>query len=277
MSGPFLPLYGSGAICVLFASLPFQEHWSLVYLVGAISATLLEYVTGVCMEALFKVRYWDYSYKKFNFQGHICLTSTLAWGAITVALIYGFHRPVEYLVLLLPDTVASVIALLFSIYFSIDFARSFHVAIDLRNMLKKAAIVKQEIAELQHRLESIEHAARNNIGELQERANQKREQRELRNSEHLKNVQEQFESLKKKLPSDMLEKYREELTDIHVHQAVLKEKISNYFGRDKAKLLRRNPYAISKKYQEQLEEFKEAREMKKGKQKKRNFTEEKES
>ena len=39
-----------------------------------------QYITGVVMEALFKVRYWDYSNQKFNFQGHVCLSSSLAWG-----------------------------------------------------------------------------------------------------------------------------------------------------------------------------------------------------
>ena len=76
--GPFLPLYGSGAIMMLVVSMPFQDNLVLVYIAGCIGATVLEYVTGVTMEALFKVRYWDYSKNKFNFQGHICLGSSLA-------------------------------------------------------------------------------------------------------------------------------------------------------------------------------------------------------
>ena len=79
MRGPFLPLYGSGAIMMLVVSMPFQDNLVLVYIAGCIGATVLEYVTGVIMEALFKVRYWDYSKNKFNFQGHICLGSSLAW------------------------------------------------------------------------------------------------------------------------------------------------------------------------------------------------------
>lgn len=75
MRGPFLPLYGSGGIMMLVVSMPFQEHLILVYIAGCIGATILEYVTGVTMEALFKVRYWDYSDKKFNFQGH-CFAPT---------------------------------------------------------------------------------------------------------------------------------------------------------------------------------------------------------
>ncbi len=86
MRGPFLPLYGSGAVMMLLVSMPFREHLVLVYIAGCVGATLLEYVTGVTMEALFKVRYWDYSDKKYNFQGHICLGTSLAWGLLTILM-----------------------------------------------------------------------------------------------------------------------------------------------------------------------------------------------
>ena len=78
MRGPFLPLYGSGAIMMLVVSMPFQDNILMVYAAGCVGATVLEYVTGVIMEALFKVRYWDYTKNKFNFQGHICLGTSLS-------------------------------------------------------------------------------------------------------------------------------------------------------------------------------------------------------
>ena len=93
MRGPFLPLYGSGAVMMLVVSMPFQHNLVLTYIAGCIGATVLEYVTGVVMEALFKVRYWDYSNQKFNFQGQICLSSTLAWGGLTILMTTVVHRP----------------------------------------------------------------------------------------------------------------------------------------------------------------------------------------
>ena len=71
LHGPLLPIYGSGAILILFVTLPAQDHLWLVWLLGMIAATALEYVTGDVMERLFKVRYWDYSKKRFNLNGHI--------------------------------------------------------------------------------------------------------------------------------------------------------------------------------------------------------------
>ena len=80
LHGPFLPIYGSGAVMMLFVSEPFKNNLILTYFAGVVGATLLELVTGAAMEALLKVRYWDYSNQKFNYKGYICLSSSVAWG-----------------------------------------------------------------------------------------------------------------------------------------------------------------------------------------------------
>ena len=77
---PLLPLYGTGAVMMLWVSLPVKDNLLLVYLTGVIAATLLEYVTGWGMERLFKMKYWDYSSQRFNVKGYICLSSSIAWG-----------------------------------------------------------------------------------------------------------------------------------------------------------------------------------------------------
>ncbi len=61
MKGPWLPIYGSGAVIILLVTLPFKQYPIAVYFAGAAAATMLEYITGVCMVKIFEVRYWDYS------------------------------------------------------------------------------------------------------------------------------------------------------------------------------------------------------------------------
>ena len=56
---PLLPLYGTGAVMMLWLSLPVKDSVVLVYLFGAVGATALEFVTGYTMERLFKIKYWD--------------------------------------------------------------------------------------------------------------------------------------------------------------------------------------------------------------------------
>lgn len=71
MHGPFLPLYGSGAVLVLLCTMGAGNSVVLVFLFGMAGATALEFVTGIVMESIFHVKYWDYSNQKLNLKGYI--------------------------------------------------------------------------------------------------------------------------------------------------------------------------------------------------------------
>ena len=105
LHGPWLPIYGSGAIVILLLTLPARGRPALIFLLGMVGATVLEYVTGAVMERLFHMRYWDYSDKPLNVNGHICLPVSIAWGGFSLLLIYLLHPPVEDLVFWLPGAV----------------------------------------------------------------------------------------------------------------------------------------------------------------------------
>lgn len=156
LKGPFLPIYGSGALAVLIATLPVRAYPVLVYLFGLLGATLLELVTGICMEGLFHVRYWDYSNQKFNYKGHICLSSSAAWGFFSLAMIYGFHKPIERVVLGLPYVLVNGAAFILTAAVAADFAVSFKTAMELRDILDGMERIKDEMKRLQRRAEIAE-------------------------------------------------------------------------------------------------------------------------
>ena len=119
LTGPFLPIYGSGAIIVLLATIPVKDNLWHVYWMGLAAATLLEYVTGALMEKIFKVRYWDYSKKKFNLNGYICLTSSVAWGFFSIIMIQYIHKPIENLFFRIPNQVQDILAVSLTMALSI--------------------------------------------------------------------------------------------------------------------------------------------------------------
>ena len=155
MRGPFLPLYGSGAMMMLVVSMPFRDNVLLTYIAGVIGATALEYVTGVVMEALFKVRYWDYSNRPFNFQGHICLRSSIAWGFFTILMTRVIYTPIEQMVFSIPGRALDWATVLLTIYIVADFTLSFKAALDLRDILVKIERAKEELERMQRRLDVI--------------------------------------------------------------------------------------------------------------------------
>lgn len=146
---PMLPLYGTGAVMMLWVSLPVKDNLFLVYIFGVIAATLLEYVTGWGMERLFKMKYWDYSCQRFNLNGYICLTSSIAWGFLTILLTEVIHRPIERYVLGLPLMVNITVVIVITVLFAADAAQSVRAALDLAKVLDAMTTIRAELDDIQ--------------------------------------------------------------------------------------------------------------------------------
>ncbi|MDO4261411.1 MAG: hypothetical protein Q4C82_04990 [Eubacteriales bacterium] len=145
LKGPWLPLYGSGAILVLLLTIPFQETPWAVWLAGSLGATALEYVTGEAMVRLFKVRYWDYSNQHFQYKGHICLSSSVAWGFLSMLMVYVLQPASERFLFWLNGEAVSVGTFAVTVLMVYDFAGAFRQAMDLRRLLEQADQVMADL------------------------------------------------------------------------------------------------------------------------------------
>ena len=260
MRGPFLPLYGSGAILMLFVSIPVENHLALVYLAGCIAATALEYVTGVCMEKLFKVRYWDYSKQKFNYKGQICLSSTLAWGGLTIFLLKVIHPPIERFVLGLPTQLVSVVTHVLTALVGVDMALSFKAALDVRDVLVKLTALKEDLDNLQNRANVIVAFAQADMLEKKEELEKRLEGPLARLESTVSRLEAQKEKLGEKLP---------EFEGLKTRVAVTRERLTqvkknglDFYGRS---LLKSSPSATSEEFKEALKMLKESLEERKRK------------
>lgn len=266
MKGPFLPIYGFGALVVLISTLPVRSMPVLVYLFGMLGATLLELVTGICMEKLFHVRYWDYSSQKFHYKGHICLSSSLAWGVFSLAMIYGFHKPVERLVLFIPAAELDILTTFLTVIVAADFAISFKTAMELRDILDNMEHIKNEMKRLQKRAEVMEAFLANDIqeakenikDEIQERTGAFMEDMQERKDNWLEDVSEYKENFIGEMHLKK-EEVKEQLVEIRKKQQYYMLKAKNAMPKNTAiiGLLKRNPTAVSKQYGISLKEYKD--------------------
>lgn len=255
MRGPFLPLYGTGALMMLIVSMPFQDNIVLTYIAGCIGATVLEYVTGVTMEALFKVRYWDYSDQKFNFRGYVCLSSSLAWGCLTILMTKVMHKPVEQFVLAIPRNALMYVTLFLTIYITVDFSLSFKAAMDLRDVLIKMQRVKDEMERMQKRLDVI-------IAIANEEKEQRKQEHELRMDELAEELEQRFYNIKEHIqntPGEYMDNVKDEIAELRGRFNLYMENRKHYkemLGFFKVDMIRNNPGMISKKFKYTLEDLK---------------------
>ena len=274
LHSPLLPIYGSGAVVMLLVTLRLRSHVVLMFFAGMIGATALELVVGLAMEAIFEVKYWDYSNQKFNYRGVICLSSSLCWGLFTVLLNKVIHQPVESFVLGLPAAAVTVTVCVISVIFLCDTVVSVKVALGIRDMLDARVRLKKELGELQEGISEQLGTIRGALGEkssaakeqmgalldsLGERVAELSQTAGSRMAPLLDTVSDKLSALIRMEKEEDAEKakemsrFREKLVSIQSEGEAQKKKMTYL----KLKMLRRNPSASAGKMSTELSELRE--------------------
>ena len=266
LHGPMLPIYGSGAIIVLLCTIGERDQVILIFIFGMTGATILEYVTGACMERLFRVRYWDYSHMPLNLKGYICLPVSLGWGVFSVLLVRVIHVPIENLVLQIPERIAEVVSVVCSSAFAVDFTLSFSEAMDLRDMLIRLSDSNEKIQRLQKRLEVVSAFAEDGLMQYQ----MKREERKMSRKEFLEGMIERQRENRRMMLVELIDRVNESIdAGLEKREELQKIKtqieqefknigsLTNRAARRSARLLHRNPNTVSKRYAEALKQVQE--------------------
>lgn len=137
LNGPYIPIYGFGGMTILICCMPFQHNGFLVYIVGVLSCTALEFFVGWVMETIFQKQFWDYSMLKFTYKNRISLIPSLFWGLLSLFLVYVLYKPVDMLVTVVPDMFAIVYDLIFMVVMTADIIISISRHIHYKEYLKK--------------------------------------------------------------------------------------------------------------------------------------------
>ena len=80
MIGPYIPIYRVGSLIISLLLDKYKNDIVVLFIMGMVLCILLEYFTSLFMEKIFKLRWWDYSDRKFNVDGRICLENGVLFG-----------------------------------------------------------------------------------------------------------------------------------------------------------------------------------------------------
>ncbi|MGM9522415.1 MAG: hypothetical protein ACI3VB_08055 [Oscillospiraceae bacterium] len=219
--GPVIPIYGFGAIIILWLTLPVRDSLLLIYLLGMLGATALEFCVGALMEKLFHMRWWDYSDKPLNIKGYVCLRCSLGWGCFSLLLTEVIHPPIERLMLLVPETLGQIISMVLLVVIAVDTTKSVQAALDMKELVSRLRESNARVAAVEERLENISQKLsqtsegfQNKLRQLEssfnEGAEKFREEREQRKSSGREYLIKQLEERRDK-KSRLLETLKEKL------------------------------------------------------------------
>ena len=244
--GPMLPLYGTGAVLLLFVALPLQKQPVVLFFAGMVTATVLEYCVGWAMEAIFKVKYWDYSSHRFQYKGRICLQSSIAWGVLTLLLVHFIHPPIADVLALLPPLAGGVLATAISVVFAADVGYAVRTALDLARVLEELTRLRAQIAlaaeETREKLSSVAEETREKLSSAADDTREKL-------SAAAQNTRERLSEA----AAGTRDKLQGALDEL---QSAYEKRMEGVRGAGR-QLLRGNPSAVSARFSDALRELKE--------------------
>jgi uncharacterized membrane protein len=91
---PFVLSPAIGGMAIYLICSLFKQHTALVFCLGILVATFVEYATALFLEKCFNVKCWDYTTylhtKWCTYKGRICLTVSLYFGILALFIVYFY-------------------------------------------------------------------------------------------------------------------------------------------------------------------------------------------
>lgn len=138
LMGPICPIYGHGAIIMLLLLKDFSSNPFILFIMSMLVCTTLEYLTSYFMEKLFSARWWDYSNKKFNINGRVCLRNTLCFGILAIVLVYFFNPLVLTYIEKINEPFLSIIVYVLLAVYVVDNIISYSIINNFSTTVKKS-------------------------------------------------------------------------------------------------------------------------------------------
>lgn len=89
--GPYLPIFGIGAILITLLLSEYSNDILVLFIMSCVLGAVLEYVASFALEKIFHTRWWNYEKDRFNLNGRVCLSTTIGFGILGVMLIMFFN------------------------------------------------------------------------------------------------------------------------------------------------------------------------------------------
>lgn len=157
LNGPVIPIYGFGAtfFYIMFHNSHMVhltraftlEHVTILYIVGMVSATFLEYVTSYFMEKIFHAKWWDYSDYKYNIQGRISLIPSLFWGFLSIIMAYIIQPKVSKLTNKITSQIGWFLGIIILLIFIVDFLITVVATLQLHQKLQLLESLREDLYE----------------------------------------------------------------------------------------------------------------------------------
>ncbi|CUM76390.1 Predicted membrane protein [Blautia hydrogenotrophica] len=137
-SGPFCLIYGIAAVMMTTTMQELIEYPFFLFLGCAILATIIEWFAGKLLERLNQHKWWDYSEKKWNFDGYICLQYSILWGILGVLTVRFADRWLVQIYDWIPELFRTILMTSLLVLMALDLSVSLAAVFNIRRQIPAA-------------------------------------------------------------------------------------------------------------------------------------------
>ena len=150
-TGPFCLVYGVSAVIMAVTLDELIDNTFFLFLGCGILSTVIEWITGKLLERLNSHKLWDYSKKRWNYDGYICLEYSILWAILgVISLRYG-NRLLLAFFHLMPKTLFEILLWCVAGLILLDISLSVAAALHIRKDMPSTIRVQQKIAVFTYR------------------------------------------------------------------------------------------------------------------------------
>lgn len=153
--GPVCPIYGYGVVLVSLLLKKYQNDIIVTFFMSIIICGFLEYFTSYFMEIIFKARWWDYSTRKFNINGRICLENLLLFGIASCIIIYITNPFIIKKLKMIPNIVQITLIITLILIHLVDNIISYKIILNLKKVSNE---IKDDTIEISEKVKKIIHS-----------------------------------------------------------------------------------------------------------------------
>ena len=151
--GPYCPIYGWGCILIIILLNKYTDDPLVLFIMAIVICSILEYFTSYFMEKLFKARWWDYSRRKFNINGRICLETMIPFGLLGCLIMYFVNPFFVSVYSKIPSNILIIISSVLFTIFLTDNIISYTIMFKMK--IPKIKISKDNTEEITEYVRSI--------------------------------------------------------------------------------------------------------------------------
>lgn len=249
LNGPLCPVYGCGVIMVLMVLFTVGQTFGvetdlkkassiLLFVIGIIFATLIELIAGFLLDKLFHARWWDYSDRKFNLNGYICLEFSIIWG-LAIAFVLRVVQPTfAGIVDAIPHKLGIILIIICYVIFVADIVVTVLTVLKLNKELAKMEEIQNSILRISDELsEVIGNGTLNVMNKIETEREARRAEYEAKRAEYeakRAELREKYDHMKKQVmynrlfgtgrlvaafPNIKHRRYQKQLENLHTEQS----------------------------------------------------------